>query len=284
MIRVVLIAFLLLLFSVDTFSQEKLDYENIKKMSLADFLDLLDAEEEAHIKDIILNVYFNSHEYIEKRLEKEHLTQKEIKKIKEKNNVLELYNSTIHKRLENYKDSVKIVKNKHRLAPHLKALQKRTIVSLAAGFNTLSPSFQVSVLKNFHKSKVSFWGIQLGFQKNHEGTAPIIFGLQHYKKWDSQDLFTIYSAWVSGFRENELAVQVSSKYHRILRGNTFGLSYGIGKMAKDQKKIFSFSLNIQKYTEIFPLREDLSGYNTKFAFGATAGVSFIIGGTTKTEL
>jgi len=283
MTKVITIASLLFLLCANSFSQEKSDYENIKKMSLADFLDMLENEKEAHIKDIILNVYFNSDEYLEKRLEKEHLTQKEIKHIKQKNNILELHNSTINKRLETYKDSVKIVKSKNTLSPELRALQKRTIVALAAGFNTLSPALQVSVLKNFRKDKVSFWGVQIGFQKNYEGTPPVIFGIQHYKKWEQMDFYTVLSVWTSGLKENELAIHVSSKYRRILRANTYGFSYGIAKMAKDNKKMYSCGLNLQKYTVVSTQPEGLATYTTNFAFGATVGLSFIIGGNTKAE-
>ena len=55
-------------------------------------------------------------------------------------------------------------------------------------------------------------------------------------------------------------------------------------MAKDKKKMYSGGLNLQKYTTVYPQSEGIATYTTNFAFGATVGVSFIIGGNTKTEL
>ena len=272
----------MLLVSILSFSQSPQpsdstkDYSNIKNMELYDFLNLLEKEENQRVKDSILNIYFNSQEYLNRRIADEKISKRDSKELKKRNTILQMQNNTMNKRIERYKDSVDAVSHRF-LSNQLKTLQKKAIVSAALGVNTLSPSVQVSILKNFSKYNLSFWGILLGFQQNYEDTAPILFGIQNFRKFQSKNFYHHISLWTSGIRENPLAVQVDAKYRKILRANTYGGCYGIGKMLKSKNKFLSFGVTLQKYTVVFDNDDGIESYTTNLAIGVSGFLTFVIG-------
>ena len=114
----------------------------------------------------------------------------------------------------------------------------------------------------------------------------MIVGIRNISKIPNYLIVNSFSMWVSGFSENKLAGHEKSKIGRILRGNTFGIHYGVGYLAGKpyrRNKIIGLGINAQKYIDVNydyinnsnPDDYEVA-YYTKFSIGVFTFLTFII--------
>jgi len=294
--KISIIIFILGLLTLQTFSfaqgqnQKQVKKSNVKKMKLYVFLKYLKSVKNTEVKDSLLNVYFNSEEYLKKRT-KEKLEDK-VKIIKMKSIIDTLTDSNLEKEkdIQHYSDSLEMINSKFisikdkLISKNDRELQKKSVIGLDYGHSGLGSMFQVTMMKNLSQVKVSYWGVSIGMQANDEKAPPIIFGVKNITKFANNLFVNSFSIWVSGFRENKHAGHVNSKLGRIIRGNTVGGHYGIGLMLGkpyQRNKILSIGITVQKYIEeneeyiANPNGFDLA-YETKFTAGFFSSLSFIL--------
>jgi len=149
---------------------------------LYDFLNILGEEQNPEVKDSILNIYFNSPDYLDNRHAVGKQTHELVLDLRREILELKYRNDAMRRDLLKSSDSIFFAKKKF-LSSSYYVLHKRTLSSLDVGHSAVGPSVTATIMKELGKSSLSFWGFFIGYQNNFEETSPTIFGIKRMRQF-----------------------------------------------------------------------------------------------------